>query len=70
ALASEDIIDQLHHLLTKGRLLLSEGALAELLESLSKCDSKLSRSMHPRLQLENMLHEISDIGQRWALAIQ
>jgi replication factor C small subunit len=70
ALASEDIIDQLHHLLTKGRLLLSEGALAELLDSLSKCDSRLPRSMHPRLQLENMLHEISEIGQRWALAIQ
>ena len=49
---------------------LSEGALVELLDSLSKCDSRLPRSMHPRLQLENMLHEISEIGQRWALAIQ
>ena len=69
AMAAEDILDQIHHLLTRGRLLLPEGALTELLDSLARCDSCLPRSMHPRIQIEKMLHEVSDIGRRWALAI-
>lgn len=69
AMAAEDIIDQIHQLLTKGRLLLPEGALSELLDSLAKCDSCIPRSMQPRVQIEKMLHEVADIGKRWALAI-
>ena len=69
ALAPEDIMIQLHRILTHGRLLLPEGAVTELLDTMARCDAKLPRSMHPRIQFENMLHEVSEIGQRWALAI-
>jgi DNA polymerase III delta prime subunit len=69
ALAAEDVIDQIHQLLIRGRLLLPEGALAELLDVLARCDASVPRSMHHRIQIEKLLHEISEIGKKWALAV-
>ena len=69
ALQSEDIIEQLHVLLVSGHLLLPPKAVKELLESLSSCDVRLQRSMHPRIQFEHMFHEVAGIGQKHGLAV-
>ena len=70
ALQSEDLILQIHRTLTESTLLIAHGALTELLESLAKCDVNLQRSMHARIQFENFLHEVSEIGKKWELANQ
>jgi len=38
--------------------------LADLLEAVSACDMNLQRSAQERIQLEELLHRISEIGQR------
>ena len=70
ALQSEDLILQIHRTLTESSLLIAHGALTELLDSLARCDVNLQRSMHSRIQFENFLHEVSEIGQKWQLATQ
>ena len=70
ALQPEDLILQIHRTLTESSLLIAHGALTELLDALARCDINLKRSMHPRIQFENFLHEVSDLGKKWQLAIQ
>lgn len=69
ALQPEDVIEQLHTFLVSGRLLLPAGASIDLLEALSTCDIRLQRSMHPRIQFEQLFHEVAEIGRRFGLAI-
>ena len=69
SLQPEDVIEQLHSLLVSGRLLLPAGAIIGLLEALSACDIRLQRSMHPRIQFEQLFHEVAEIGRRFGLAV-
>ncbi|MCH1422852.1 MAG: AAA family ATPase [Candidatus Poseidoniaceae archaeon] len=63
-LEPEDIVEQLHLLLTEGRLHLPEDMLSEILVALSACDVALHRSMQGRIELERFLFQVSDIGKR------
>lgn len=65
----EDIINQIHDLLLSGRFFIKQEVLTDILTSLSECNIKLRRSVHPRIQLEAFLHEISEIGRVRGIAI-
>ena len=69
ALDSDDIITQLHHVLTRGRLMLSPDLQYDLLLSLAECDSRLKRSSYPRIQFERFLHDVSEAGLRHGMAM-
>lgn len=67
-LEAEDIVGHFHHILTEGRLHLSEAILAETLVALSACDVALNRSMQGRIELERFLFQVAEIGQRMEIA--
>ncbi len=69
ALDGDDIISQLHQVLSSGRLMLPDVLHDELLTSLARCDARLSRSSYPRLQFERFLHEVSEAGLRHGMAM-
>ena len=68
SLEAEDIVTHFHHVLTEGRLHLSEEVLSEILLSLSVCDVALHRSMQGRIELERFLFQVAEIGQRMDIA--
>ena len=69
ALDADDIISQLHQVLTSGRLMLAPALHLELLDSLARCDVRLQRSIHPRIQFERFLHEASAAGTKHGMTL-
>ncbi len=69
SLDAEDVITQIHELLLSGRFFVKQDVLNDLLFALSKCDIKLNRTTHPRIQLEAFLHEVATIGRVQGVAI-
>ena len=69
SLDAEDIVNQVHELLLSGRFFIKQDVLTDVLSSLSKCNIRLNRSMHPRIQLEAFLHEVATIGRARGVAI-
>jgi len=69
SLDGEDIVNQIHDLLLSGRFFIKQEVLSDILDSLSKCNIRLNRSMHPRIQLEAFLHEVAAIGRVRGVAI-
>ncbi|MDP6326449.1 MAG: hypothetical protein QGI36_05105 [Candidatus Thalassarchaeaceae archaeon] len=69
ALDADDIISQLHQVITSGRLMLSPNLQDELLSRLAECDSRLSRSSYSRIQFERFLHEVSEAGLRHGMVM-
>jgi len=69
SLDAEDIVNQVHELLLSGRFFIKQDVLTDVLTSLSKCNIRLNRSMHPRIQLEAFLHEVATIGRARGVAI-
>jgi len=59
-LEAHDVIEHIHRLLTGGRLLLPESLLANMLEQVAKCDIRLQRTAHGRIQIEELLQGFSD----------
>ena len=57
------VVDRLHHFLVAGRTHYPDALLAELLNAVSRCDMRLQRSAQQRIQLEELLHRIAEIGQ-------
>jgi DNA polymerase III delta prime subunit len=57
------VVDRLHHFLVAGRTHYPDSLLAELLNAVSRCDMRLQRSAQQRIQLEELLHRIAEIGQ-------
>jgi hypothetical protein len=51
------------------RLMLPTLLRNEILTSLAECDVGLRRTIHPRIQIENFLHQVSEAGHRHGLAI-
>ena len=64
SLEAEDVIEQVHQVLTGGRLNLPEKQLISALAALSDCDVRLRRSSQGRIQVEKMLHEFASIQQQ------
>jgi len=58
------VVDRLHHFLVAGRTHYPEPLLASLLDVVSACDMRLQRSAQQRIQLEELLHRIAEIGQQ------
>ena len=69
ALDAEDIVHQIHMELVGNRLMLASELRNEMLESLADCDVSLRRTIHPRIQIEYFLHQVSAAGQRHGLAM-
>ena len=69
ALDAEDVIHQIHMELTGNRLMLAPELRNEMLNSLAECDITLRRTIHPRIQIEHFLHQISTSGRRHGLSI-
>ena len=69
SLDKDDVISQLHRVLTSGRLMLPPELQAELLDRLAECDSRLGRSSYPRIQFERFLHEVSEAGLRHGMVM-
>ncbi len=69
ALDAEDVIHQIHMELTGNRLMLAPELRNEMLNSLAECDITLRRTIHPRIQIEHFLHQISTSGHRHGLSI-
>ena len=69
ALDAEDVVHQIHMELTGNRLMLAPELRNEMLESLSVCDVSLRRTIHPRIQIEHFLHQVSNSGRRHGLSI-
>jgi len=67
-LDAEDVVSQLHDVLTGRRLSISDKLREELLSALAECDTSLRRSMQPRVPLERFLHRVSSAGERHGLA--
>ena len=57
------VVDRLHHFLVAGRTHYPDPLLAELLNAVSRCDMRLQRSAQQRIQLEELLHRIAEIGK-------
>lgn len=57
------VVDRLHHFLVAGRTHYPDDLLSELLNAVSRCDMRLQRSAQQRIQLEELLHCIAEIGQ-------
>jgi DNA polymerase III delta prime subunit len=64
SLEAEDIVEQVHQVLTGGRLNLPENQLTLALSALSDCDVRLRRSSQGRIQIEQMLHEFAAMKQQ------
>ena len=64
SLEAEDVVEQVHQVLTGGRLNLPEDQLTIALGALSDCDVRLRRSSQGRIQVEKMLHEFAAIQQQ------
>ena len=64
SLEAEDVVQQVHQVLTEGRLNLPENHLIRALSSLSDCDIRLRRSSQGRIQIEQMLHEFAAIQEQ------
>ena len=69
ALDAEDVVHQIHMELTGNRLMLAPELRNEMLDALSICDVALRGTIHPRIQIEHFLHEISQSGRRHGLAM-
>ena len=69
ALDAEDVVHQIHMELTGNRLMLPPELRNEMLDALSNCDVALRGTIHPRIQIENFLHEITQSGRRHGLAM-
>ena len=69
ALDAEDVVHQIHMELTGNRLILPQELRNEMLDALSTCDVALRGTIHPRIQIEHFLHEISQSGRRHGLAM-
>ena len=69
ALDAEDVIHQIHMELTGNRLMLAPELRNEMLNSLAECDITLRKTIHPRIQIEHFLHQISTSGRRHGLSI-
>ena len=69
ALDAEDVVHQIHMELTGNRLMLPPELRNEMLDALSNCDVALRGTIHPRIQIEYFLHEISQSGRRHGLAM-
>jgi len=67
-LDAEDVVSQLHDVLTGRRLSISDKLREELLNALAECDTSLRKSMQPRVPLERFLHRVSSAGERHGLA--
>ncbi|MBL11908.1 MAG: hypothetical protein CMB46_03755 [Euryarchaeota archaeon] len=67
-LDAEDVVSQLHDVLTGRRLSISDKLREELLSALAECDTSLRRSIQPRVPLERFLHRVSSAGERHGLA--
>ena len=63
-LDGRSVVDRLHHFLVAGRTHYPDAMLADLLEAVSGCDTNLQRSAQERIQLEELLHRVAEIGQR------
>ena len=59
------VVDRLHHFLVAGRTHYPDDLLAALLDAISACDMRLQRSAQQRIQLEELLHSISEIGDQY-----
>ena len=67
-LDAEDVVSQLHDVLTGRRLSIPDDLREELLNALAECDTSLRRTMQPRVPLERFLHRVSSAGERHGLA--
>ena len=66
----KDIISQIHDVLISRRMSLPPKLRSELLNALSLCDSKIQRSMYPRIHFEMFLHSVSESGKMHGLTFQ
>lgn len=64
SLDAEDVVEQVHQVLTGGRLNLPEDQLTLALTALSDCDVRLRRSSQGRIQIEQMLHAFASMNQQ------
>ena len=58
------VVDRLHQFLVAGRSHYPDDMMADLLDAVSQCDTRLQRSAQPRIQLEELMHCVAEIGQR------
>ncbi|MBL6748194.1 MAG: hypothetical protein ISP85_04330 [Candidatus Poseidonia sp.] len=61
-LDARGVLDRMHQFLTAGRSHYGDELLASLLNALSTCDTALQRSAQQRIQLEELFHQIAEIG--------
>ncbi len=66
----KDIISQIHDVLISRRMSLPPKLRSELLNALSLCDSRIQRSMYPRIHFEMFLHSVSESGKMHGLIFQ
>ena len=66
----KDIISQIHEVLISRRMSLPPKLRSELLNALSLCDSRIQRSMYPRIHFEMFLHSVSESGKMHGLTFQ
>ena len=66
----KDIISQIHDVLISRRMSLPPKLRSELLNALSLCDSRIQRSMYPRIHFEMFLHSVSESGKMHGLTFQ
>lgn len=59
-------VDRLHEFLVAGRSHYPDTMLADLLNVVSLCDTRLQRSTQPRIQLEELMHRVAEIGKQHA----
>ncbi len=69
ALDAEDVVHQIHMEITGNRLMLAPELRNEILDALSACDVALRRTIHPRIQIEYFLHQVSNSGRRHGLSM-
>jgi len=61
-LDARGVLDRMHQFLTAGRSHYDDDLLASLLNALSRCDTALQRSAQQRIQLEELFHQVAEIG--------
>ena len=61
-LDARGVLDRMHQFLTAGRSHHDDELLASLLNALSTCDTALQRSAQQRIQLEELFHQVAEIG--------
>ena len=69
SLDKDDVVSQLHRVITSGRLMLPPELQGELLNYLAECDTRLGRSSYPRIQFERFLHQVSEAGLRHGMVM-